>query len=179
MKSLQVLTGGAYPFLALEDHQLLRHCRVDAYMASGCGGQKRNRTYSAVRITHPETGISVIAEESRSQHSNKLKALQRLQKMLALYIRKDTRSGPLIPDERILCLFHQDGPVHINIRNDLYPLFCATILDMLFMVQGKMSEASKLLNISTGTLNKILGKDKDLFISANQLRQHFGLKPLK
>jgi protein subunit release factor B len=52
----------------LSDDELLRQCAVDTYRASGPGGQKRNKTSSAVRLRHLPSGLSVIAEESRSQH---------------------------------------------------------------------------------------------------------------
>src|SRR4051794_28568175 len=66
---------------ALTDDQLLAQCEVDTYRASGPGGQKRNKTSSAVRLRHPPTGLLVIAEESRSQHENKARALRRLRKI--------------------------------------------------------------------------------------------------
>ncbi len=56
---------------ALTDEQLLAQCEVDTYRASGPGGQKRNKTSSAVRLRHLPSGLLVIAEESRSQHENK------------------------------------------------------------------------------------------------------------
>ena len=60
----------------LTDEQLLAQCEVDTYRASGPGGQKRNKTSSAVRLRHLPSGLLVIAEESRSQHKNKAKALK-------------------------------------------------------------------------------------------------------
>src|SRR5262245_41989882 len=72
----------------LTDAQLLAQCEVDTYRASGPGGQKRNKTSSAVRLRHAPTGLIVIAEESRSQHENKAKALQRLRKALYLELRE-------------------------------------------------------------------------------------------
>src|SRR5437764_13370318 len=72
---------------ALSDDQLLAQCSVDTYRASGPGGQKRNKTSSAVRLRHGPTGLAVIAEESRSQHENKAKALKRLRQALYLYLR--------------------------------------------------------------------------------------------
>src|SRR6516165_5960514 len=73
----------------LTDSQLLSQCAVDTYRASGPGGQKRNKTSSAVRIRHPASGLIVIAEESRSQHENRAKALQRMRQALYLKLRDD------------------------------------------------------------------------------------------
>src|SRR6266446_2092799 len=72
---------------SLSEPQLLAQCAVDTYRASGPGGQKRNKTSSAVRLRHQPTGLIVIAEESRSQHENKAKALQRLRRALFLELR--------------------------------------------------------------------------------------------
>src|SRR5438874_381027 len=71
----------------LTDSQLLESCEVDTYRASGPGGQKRNKTSSAVRIRHLPTGLIVIAEESRSQHENRARALKRLRQALFLNLR--------------------------------------------------------------------------------------------
>lgn len=45
---------------------------------SGKGGQHRNTTDSAVRITHKDSGAVGYSEDERSQHKNKKKALERL-----------------------------------------------------------------------------------------------------
>src|SRR6476646_9151521 len=71
----------------LTEDQLLAQCEVHTYRASGPGGQKRNKTSSAVRLRHTPTGLIVIAEESRSQHENKAKALKRLGRALFLELR--------------------------------------------------------------------------------------------
>ena len=75
MKEVLVFSGGAYPFITAGDKEFERSCRLEFYIASGPGGQKRNRTYSAVRATHKKTNISAIAEESRSQADNKEKSM--------------------------------------------------------------------------------------------------------
>src|SRR5208283_4705492 len=76
----------------LNDAQLLAQCQVDTYRASGPGGQKRNKTSSAVRLRHCPSGLLVIAEESRSQHENKAKALLRLRQAFFLKIRENLDS---------------------------------------------------------------------------------------
>jgi peptide chain release factor 1 len=50
--------------------------RRDVYHASGPGGQHVNKTASAIRLTHLETGIVVTCQDEKSQHKNMAKALR-------------------------------------------------------------------------------------------------------
>lgn len=57
--------------------------RVDTFRASGAGGQHRNKTDSAVRLTHVPSGVVVTATEERSQHQNRTVAWARLEAVLS------------------------------------------------------------------------------------------------
>jgi len=77
--------------------ELKAQCDVETYRASGPGGQHRNKTESAVRMTHRPTGIVRVATEHRSQLRNRELALERIWRALEARRRKPKPRVPTRP----------------------------------------------------------------------------------
>jgi hypothetical protein len=168
----------------LSDAQLLAQCEVDTYRASGPGGQKRNKTSSAVRLRHPPSGLIVIAEESRSQRENRARALKRLRQALYLKLRDDlppeARDPAVVaahPDYR--AARGGDGRLDLGRKDPRFWPAAGVALDVLQAVGGRVSEAAEALGISTANLIDFLRTDPKVWEQANQLRARFGHKPLR
>ncbi len=164
----------------LTEAQLLAQCDVDTYRASGPGGQKRNKTSSAVRLRHGPSGLIVIAEESRSQHENKARALVRLRREFYLKLRREIAvellaADGLVEHRDLVPARGRDGRVHLASAKDprFWPL-AGLLLDVLVACQGRVAEAAATLGLSTGNLIDVLQTDDRLWQQANVYRVQFG-----
>src|SRR5580658_9073140 len=121
---------------ALTDPQLLAQCAVDTYRASGPGGQKRNKTSSAVRLRHLPSGLLVIAEESRSQHENKARALRRIRQALYLKLREPIAADHLSPESMAArpdyaSARDAEGRLHLGRKDPRFWPAVGVVLDVL------------------------------------------------
>ncbi|MFL5303221.1 MAG: peptide chain release factor-like protein [Anaeromyxobacteraceae bacterium] len=76
------LRAAARRAAALADDALAAECEESFFIASGPGGQHRNKTETGVRLVHRPTGVTVSATERRSQLQNRGAALERLRERL-------------------------------------------------------------------------------------------------
>jgi hypothetical protein len=74
--------GGNVPEYPIDRESLERDSDVEFFIASGPGGQHRNKVETGVRLTHRPSGLTVTATERRSQHANREAAFARLQARL-------------------------------------------------------------------------------------------------
>lgn len=168
----------------LNDSQLLAQCEVDTYRASGPGGQKRNKTSSAVRLRHLPSGLMVIAEESRSQHENRARALKRLRQALYLKLRDNAPATEWTPARvnthgDFQQARGQDGRLDLGRKDPRFWPAAGVVLDVLAAFEARVSEAAATLGVSTGNLIDFLAVEPKVWEEANYLRARHGHKPLR
>jgi protein subunit release factor B len=76
---------------------LERNCDMEFFIASGPGGQNRNKVETGVRLVHRPSGISVTAVERRSQHANREVAFERMAARLEELQKVSTPRKPTRP----------------------------------------------------------------------------------
>ncbi|MCA9534251.1 MAG: peptide chain release factor 1 [Myxococcales bacterium] len=87
---------------AIEDvHIDPKDLDISATLAGGPGGQHVNTTHSAVIVKHLPTGIMIRADNERSQHQNKAKALQLL-RMKLLQMEQDKQAAEIGAERRAM-----------------------------------------------------------------------------
>ena len=161
----------------LLEEQLLKQCRVDFYRGSGPGGQKRNKTSSAVRLTHLPTGISATATESRLLAENKLWAMRRLRIKIATDIREPVDLAHFEPPDWFLSIRRQNR-IEVSHRHPLYTAAAGLVLDLLQALAGNPAAVAINLGVSTTAVIKLLESESQFWTRANQIRAEFGLEPL-
>lgn len=165
-------------YLALSDDVLLAQCAVDTFRASGPGGQKRNKTESAVRLRHLETGLQSQAFEHRSQHRNRELALQRLRAEIAIQVRRPVALENYRPPPELLAILPA-VPGRLRPGNPRFWPGAQALLDLFAACGCSVSTSAPCLGLSTGQLSRLLTGEPELLRAANALRAVQGLRPLR
>ncbi|MCY4455826.1 MAG: peptide chain release factor-like protein [Chloroflexi bacterium] len=166
-------------FLTLQDAALLAQCDFDRFRASGPGGQKRNVTDSAVRLRHRPSGVSAEANESRSQHENRARALRRLRRALALQLRVPVTLDGYSRVPEIEAVRTGGGRISVGRRDARFLPAVAALLDVLEAAGWRVGDAARAAGVSTASLGRVLAQDPAVWRAANQRRRAHGLSALR
>ncbi len=157
--------------LSLDDAALLRLCRVETCRGTGPGGQKRNKTSSAARVVHLESGLAAIDDTTRSQHQNLARALNKLRLLLAVHLPPDAEPdappAPAIPLEPVP---RPEGP--------RFALWAGQLFDAFQRHGWQPAPVAADLGCSTSHLTRLLARHPDLWQQLAQARQRLSLPPL-
>ena len=159
-----------YELLSLDDAALLRLCDRQVCRGTGPGGQKRNKTSSAVRVVHVASGISVCDDVSRSQHQNQGHALARLRMLLAVQL------PPAEPPAGMQLPPVEEPP---NAHSSAFPLWAGRIFDALAVSGQDHRAAAARLGCSPSRLLRLLARETTLWQLYCAARQRAGLAPLR
>lgn len=149
----------------------MRDCEIERFQASGPGGQKRNRVYSAIRLRHRPTGLGAQSSEYREADRNRRDALHKLRLEMAFAAFPSAMDGagetPL-PRLRYPC-----NPGHAD-----FPLLVFTALSLFEACRGEAGEAARRAGLSTSAFTKFLRLHKKMWSIAGRIRAASGLPPL-
>jgi hypothetical protein len=163
----------------LTEALLLRQCRWEAFRGPGPGGQKRNKTSSAVRVTHEPTGISATAGESRSQAQNRRRAVERLRHRMMLELRRPIDTEQFTRPAWFASALTGGTRLDLSPRSAEFLPVAGLVLDVLAAVGWSVSDAGRVLGITTSNLVDFLQADEKVWAHVNRARGAAGLKPLR
>lgn len=141
----------------LDPDALLRQCAVRRTKATGPGGQHRNKTDSAVILTHTPTGITAQATERRSQHDNHRTAIKRLRLKLAIEHR--TPADASEPPSELWQSRIKDKHIVLSADHADFPTLLAEAMDTLATLNYDPAKTAAALGVTVSQLVKILKKE--------------------
>ena len=147
--------------LVAEDGLLMRDCDFIMQKGTGNGGQKINKTSSAVRLRHRPTGIAVSANEERSQSRNRHIALRKLRFEIALRIRAD-----FPPEETFSPLPAPSPSNHARLI-----LWAAALFDRLAVSGYDLAKTAALCGVSASQLERAMRKYPQIWRTYSEIGQ--------
>ena len=157
--------------------QLLRECQVRHTRRGGPGGQHRNKTETAVVLSHTPTGVAGQASERRSQFDNLRMAVKRLRMNLALEVRTESLADAA-PTELWRSRCH-NGRIACNPDHEDFAPLLAEALDVLHARDAHVAGSAEQLGVTASQLIKFLKHEPRAMLLVNEERRRRGLHPLE
>ncbi|GAQ90504.1 hypothetical protein KFL_006490040 [Klebsormidium nitens] len=153
-------------FLRLSDEDLLAQC--DVQTGRGTGGHKGHGRPSSVLLKHRPTGLATGCDKTRSVYGNKMKALDKLQEMIALKVRRRIPEGPYVPPRRVRYMMpaedlHPDWAlskhVRIGFKTSPFVKGCQVLLDLLVSCDGDFGVAAEKMRMTEQRFRRLLNQN--------------------
>jgi len=159
-------------YLKKTDQELLKLCRVDVFLGSGKGGQKRNKTANAIRLTLEP--LAVTATQSRSKTINRDEAIRKLRLAIATDLGRLSslsQHQEVAPQEIQAYL---DGELlRINPHHPLFPILVGFLLDQYICSQADWRRTADNCRISRSQLQRFVDKHPWLNEAFREVRRRF------
>ena len=147
-------------WLAADDDALMPACDFIMQKGTGNGGQKINKTSSAVRLRHRLTGIAVSANEERSQSRNRHIALRKLRYEIALHVRAENSGEPF----EVL-------PAPSPANHARLILWTAALFDRLAEAGFELPKTAALCGVSASQLERSIRRFPQIWRVFSEMRQ--------
>jgi len=143
--------------LIMDDTKIKKHITAEYFKASGPGGQKINKTMTAVRLRIPSIGVVSESRTHRTQGENYRSALRKLRLGLSL-LQKEMPDPSFISQIRP---YLKNG-LRVNEKNSDFPLVRACVSGTVSAHNGNIKTAAEELGTSTNRLIKFLHSNRDI-----------------
>lgn len=171
-KSVEII-GDWLTLIRRNDRDLLDLCRLDSFRGSGRGGQKRNKTANAVRLTIGDIAVTESATRSRSQ--NITAALRKLRLKIALSLSSSVARRCFmdsLPDET--ASYFQHGLIRINTQNPDFPVLAGYLVDLFLDSRGSWRKVAEKCGVSSSQLRRFVEKHPALLSTVRKIQGEVG-----
>lgn len=157
-------------YLRKTDKELLDLCRVDVFKATGPGGQKKNKTSNAIRLSL--SYLAITASASRSKTANLSNAVRKIRLVIALDTTQafNNRNNFVEFPEEISPYLNSDV-IRIHPQNPVFPVFAGCLLDLFVKYRGDWRKIAQKYRVSSSQIRTFVQKNGFLKLPLNKLKK--------